>query len=92
QSSPKISREQDTLQGLLKELSTPIKGESAEINDDFVEGSENSISKNLVRLYQKACSAETRVMKANQEEISCWYHYGKGYEERIDDIVKNEKE
>ncbi|CAG8765448.1 18623_t:CDS:1, partial [Dentiscutata erythropus] len=59
QLSPKISCEQDTLQGLLKELSTPIKGESAEINDDFVKGSENSISKNLVRLYQKACSAET---------------------------------
>ncbi|CAG8802032.1 8037_t:CDS:2, partial [Dentiscutata erythropus] len=47
QSSPKIFHEQDTLQGLLKELSTPIKGEFAEINDDFVEGFENSISKNL---------------------------------------------
>ncbi len=36
--------------------------------------------KNLVQLYQKAYCAEIRVMKANQNEIMCWNHYGKGFE------------
>ena len=42
---------------LLHELSTPIKGETTEINDED-EGSEGSISQNLARLFQKAIKAK----------------------------------
>ena len=47
---------------------------------------EASMPKTLARLFQKACRAETRTMKAIQEEILCWYYYGKTYEERVEEI------
>ncbi|CAG8618865.1 1489_t:CDS:2 [Ambispora gerdemannii] len=55
QASPKITREQEKLQGLLHELSTPIKGET---DEDGNESSENSMSQSLARLYQKASLAK----------------------------------
>ncbi|RHZ69772.1 hypothetical protein Glove_278g41 [Diversispora epigaea] len=88
QASPKITREQDKLQGLLQELSTPTKGET---DEDDVEGSEDSISQSLARLYQKASLAEKRVTKANQDEILCWYHYAEGFEKKVKDITDNNK-
>ena len=42
--------------------------------------------KTLARLFPKACRAEARATKAIQEEISCWYYYGKAYEERVEEI------
>ena len=45
----------------------------------------SSLPKTLARLFQKACRAETRATKAIQE-ISCWYYYGKAYEERVEEI------
>ncbi|RIA94554.1 hypothetical protein C1645_817817 [Glomus cerebriforme] len=42
--------------------------------------------KTLARLFQKACRVETHAIRAIQEEISCWYYYGKVYEERVEEI------
>jgi hypothetical protein len=84
--SGNITREHNILQGLLQELSTPVRGESIENNEVAEDDSEASVPKTLARLFQKACRAETRATKAIQEEISCWYYYGKAYEERVDEI------
>jgi hypothetical protein len=80
------TREHNILQGLLQELSTPVRGESIENNEVAEDDSEASMPKTLARLFQKACRAETRATKAIQEEISCWYYYGKAYEERVEGI------
>ena len=80
------NREHNILQGLLQELSTPVRGESIENNEVAEDDSEASKPKTLARLFQKACRAETRATKAIQEEISCWYYYGKAYEERVEEI------
>jgi hypothetical protein len=75
------------LQGLIQELLTPINGEVVEINDnnDAEEEFEGSIP--LTQLFRKACRTETQMINVNQEEISCWYHYGKGYMERVEAIM-----
>lgn len=78
--------EHNILQGLLQELSTPVRGESTENNEVAEDDSEASMPKTLARLFQKACRAETRATKAIQEEISCWYYYGKAYDERVEEI------
>ncbi|CAG8586749.1 1075_t:CDS:2, partial [Ambispora gerdemannii] len=91
QTSSKDTDEGDIVQSLLGELSTPIKGETVEAMIDEDENNKNSAPKNLGVLYQKACRAEMRVMKANQEEVACWYYYGKGFEGRVEDILKNER-
>ncbi|PKK61814.1 hypothetical protein RhiirC2_760298 [Rhizophagus irregularis] len=80
------NREHNILQGLLQELSTPVRGETIENNEVAEDDSEASMPKTLARLFQKACRAETRATKAIQEEISCWYYYGKAYEERVEEI------
>ena len=77
------NREHNILQGLLQELSTPVRGESIENNEVAEDDSEASMPKTLTRLFQKA---KTRATKAIQEEISCWYYYGKAYEERVEEI------
>ncbi|RIA85761.1 hypothetical protein C1645_830312 [Glomus cerebriforme] len=82
------TREHNILQGLLQELSTPVRGESIENNEVAEDDSETSMPKNLARLFQKACRAETRATKSIQEEISCWYYYGKAYEERLEEIKR----
>ncbi|RHZ62038.1 hypothetical protein Glove_344g16 [Diversispora epigaea] len=87
----KDTDERDIVQSLLGELSTPIKGETVEAMIDEDENNKNSAPKNLSILYQKACRAEMRVMKAKQEEITCWYYYGKGFEERVEAILNNER-
>ncbi|CAB4391002.1 unnamed protein product [Rhizophagus irregularis] len=66
------NREHNILQGLLQELSTPVRGETIENNEVAEDDSEASMPKTLARLFQKACRAETRATKAIQEEISCW--------------------
>ncbi|CAG8453837.1 6570_t:CDS:2 [Funneliformis mosseae] len=70
----------------LRQLSTPVRGESIENNEVAEDDSEASMPKTLARLFQKACRAETCATKAIQEEISCWYYYGKVYEERVEEI------
>ncbi|CAG8593412.1 13444_t:CDS:1 [Ambispora gerdemannii] len=84
QSSPKIARDQDKLLGLIRELSTPVKGETGEINTGE---SENS----LARLYQKALKAENRVTQAYQEEIRCWYYYAEEFEKKVMGIRDNDR-
>src|SRR5437868_8143986 len=66
QTSSKDTDERDIVQSLLQELSKPIKGETVEAMIDEEENNKNSAPKNLSILYQKACRAEMRVMKANQ--------------------------
>jgi hypothetical protein len=80
------NREHNILQGLLQELSTPVRGESIENNEVAEDDSEASMPKTLDRLFQKACRAETCATKAIQEEISCWYYYRKAYEERVEGL------
>ncbi len=70
ETSSRTNREQERFQGLLHELSIPIKGKTTETNNED-EGSESSISQNLARLFQKAIKAEKRVTQAYQEEIHC---------------------
>ncbi|PKY24711.1 hypothetical protein RhiirB3_439384 [Rhizophagus irregularis] len=38
-----------------------------------------SISQRLAQLCDKALIAEECTLKANQEEILCWYHYGRNF-------------
>ncbi|CAG8476131.1 9607_t:CDS:2 [Diversispora eburnea] len=85
QTPVKDNDERDIYKSLLEELFTPIKGETVEA---IIDEEENSPPKNL---YQKACCAEMRATKENQEEIICWYYYEKGFEERVEDILKNER-
>ncbi|CAG8611850.1 8994_t:CDS:2, partial [Funneliformis mosseae] len=80
------NHEHNILQGLLQELSTPVRGESIENNEVAEDDSEASMSKTLTRLFQKVYRAETRATKAIQEEISCWYYYEKAYKERVEEI------
>ncbi|CAG8640764.1 8126_t:CDS:2 [Funneliformis mosseae] len=75
QTSPRIIREQEKFQGLLRELFTPAKG--------------TSVFQSLAKLYQKAIRAGLRVAKANQEEILCWYRYAEGCEKRVNGIRAN---
>ncbi|CAG8611791.1 8109_t:CDS:1, partial [Diversispora eburnea] len=83
-SSPPSSHKQNMLQGFIKELFTPINGELVETNDNN-DAEEGSIP--LTRLFRKACRAEKQMINVNHEEISCWYHYGKGYMDRVEDIM-----
>ncbi|CAG8734010.1 13729_t:CDS:1, partial [Funneliformis caledonium] len=48
------NREHNILQGLLQELSTPVRGESIENNEVAEDDSEASMPKTLARLFQKA--------------------------------------
>lgn len=83
-SSPPSSREQNMLQGLIRELFPPINEETVETNGNNDAGEEFQGSIPLTMLFRKACRAETQMINVNQEEISCWYRYGKGYMERVD--------
>ena len=88
-SSPRNTRSQDRFQELLRELSTPVRGEPVEANDEEETG-EDSVPKSLAQLYQKAIKAGLQVTKANQEEISCWYNYAKGCEDRVKAIRESD--
>ncbi|CAG8571245.1 16088_t:CDS:2 [Acaulospora morrowiae] len=46
---------------------------------------------NLAILYRKACDAEKQAIKANQDEILCWYHYVIEFDNQVKDIMKNEQ-
>ncbi|CAG8625273.1 11730_t:CDS:2 [Funneliformis mosseae] len=55
--SSRTNREQERFRGLLHELSTSIKGETTETNNED-EGSGSSILQNLAQLFQKEIKAE----------------------------------
>ncbi|RHZ71200.1 hypothetical protein Glove_261g14 [Diversispora epigaea] len=74
--SPPSSHKQNMLQGFIEELFTSINGKLVETNDNN-DAEEDSIP--LARLFRKPCRAEPQMININHEEISCWYHYGKGY-------------
>ncbi|RGB34394.1 hypothetical protein C1646_815401 [Rhizophagus diaphanus] len=61
----------DRFQELLRELFTPVRREPVKANDE--EKTEED----------SAMKAGLQAMKANQEEISCWYNYAKGCEDRV---------
>ena len=46
---------------------------------------------NLACLYQKACDAEEQTIKANQDEILCWYSYIVEFDNQLKNIMKNDK-
>ena len=89
-----IHQEDGPLQGSLvnKKNSRPccknylcLPREKAE-NVDEEEDADGSVSQSLARLYQKATRAGLRVIKANQDEILCWYKYAEGFENRVREI------
>ncbi|CAI2165099.1 10179_t:CDS:2 [Funneliformis geosporum] len=90
ETSPRTNREQERFRGLLHELSTPIKEETTETNNED-ESSEGSILQNLARLFQKAIKAEKCVTQAYQEEIYCWYYYAEQFEKSVKDVKVNDK-
>ncbi|CAG8716649.1 14606_t:CDS:2, partial [Funneliformis mosseae] len=62
------------------QLFTP--NEKTNGNNDAGKEFEGSIL--LTMLFRKVCHAETQMINVNHEKISCWYHYSKGYMERVD--------
>ncbi|CAG8788754.1 19057_t:CDS:2, partial [Gigaspora rosea] len=46
---------------------------------------------NLATLYRKACDAEKQAIKANQNEILCWYYYIIEFDNQVKTIIKNEQ-
>ncbi|PKY61221.1 hypothetical protein RhiirA4_521531 [Rhizophagus irregularis] len=83
--SPKITRKQEKFQALLQELSISAKGEKAK-NVDKEEDADGSVFQSLAQLYQKATCTRLRIIKANQDEILCWYKYAEGFENRVREI------
>ncbi|CAG8792092.1 14138_t:CDS:1, partial [Gigaspora rosea] len=43
---------------------------------------------NLACLYQKACDAEKQRIRANQDEILCWYHYVIEFDNQVKNVMK----
>ncbi|RGB38561.1 hypothetical protein C1646_665275 [Rhizophagus diaphanus] len=89
------SRKFDTIeafgeQGLIQEISSfTEKNHETKISEtarsrkfDTIEpsgGSMVEISQRLAQLCDKALIAEECALEANQEEILCWYHYGRNF-------------
>ncbi|CAG8779333.1 10744_t:CDS:1, partial [Ambispora leptoticha] len=46
---------------------------------------------NIVRLYEDACNAEDKMIKANQAEILCWCNFIIGLDKSVDKIMIKEK-
>ncbi|CAB4441683.1 unnamed protein product [Rhizophagus irregularis] len=46
---------------------------------------------NLACLYQKACDAEKQRIRANQDEILCWYHYIIEFDNQVKNIMKTNR-
>ncbi|KAF0515320.1 hypothetical protein F8M41_017334 [Gigaspora margarita] len=46
---------------------------------------------NLATLYRKACDTEKQAIKANQDEILCWYYYVIEFDNQVKNIMKNEQ-
>ena len=45
----------------------------------------------LAQLFDKATDAEYDAIHANQEEILCWYYYGKKFITQVNETMKNSK-
>src|SRR3954464_149286 len=46
---------------------------------------------NLTCLYQKACDAKKQRIRANQDEILCWYHYIIEFDNQVKNIMKTNR-
>ncbi|GES83310.1 hypothetical protein GLOIN_2v1779898 [Rhizophagus clarus] len=46
---------------------------------------------NLACLYQKACDAEKQRIRANQDEILCWYHYVIEFDNQVKNVMKTNR-
>ncbi|CAG8679151.1 33898_t:CDS:2, partial [Racocetra persica] len=77
----KVTRNQMVEQGLIQELTEFIIEESIEIKKSFYLNDKKTVTvQSLVHLYQKASLAEKNTIQAKQQEILCWYYYGKDFE------------
>ncbi|RHZ72514.1 hypothetical protein Glove_242g98 [Diversispora epigaea] len=45
----------------------------------------------LAQLFNRATDAEYSAIRANQEEILCWYYYGKEFVTQVNETIKNSK-
>ncbi|CAG8649107.1 2443_t:CDS:2, partial [Paraglomus occultum] len=86
----KVTRNQMVEQGLIQELTEFIIEESIEIKKSFYLNDEKTATvRGLVHLYRKASLAEKNTIQAKQEEILCWYYYGKDFEKMVSEILSN---
>ncbi|RHZ81103.1 hypothetical protein Glove_123g109 [Diversispora epigaea] len=86
----KVTRNQMVEQGLIQELTEFIIVESIEIKKSFYLNDKKTVTvQSLVHLYQKASLAEKNTIQAKQEEILCWYYYGKDFEKMVSEILSN---
>ncbi|CAG8640921.1 10126_t:CDS:2, partial [Diversispora eburnea] len=86
----KVTRNQMVEQGLIQELTEFIIEESIEIKKSFYLNDKKTVTvQSLVHLYQKASLAEKNTIQAKQEEILCWYYYGKDFEKMVSEILSN---
>ncbi|RHZ87124.1 hypothetical protein Glove_40g37 [Diversispora epigaea] len=86
----KVTRNQMVEQGLIQELTEFIIEESIEIKKSFYLNDKKTVTvQSLVHLYQKASLAEKNTIQAKQEEILCWYYYGKDFEKMVREILSN---
>jgi len=86
----KVTRNQMVEQGLIQELTEFIIEESIEIKKSFYLNDKKTVTvQSLVHLYQEASLAEKNTIQAKQEEILCWYYYGKDFEKMVSEILSN---
>ncbi|CAH1769217.1 190_t:CDS:1, partial [Entrophospora sp. SA101] len=92
--SPRITRRQKKIQGLIMELSTPTRA-IVEISSDGEQSLSNTETTNptaldLARLFQKAIQTEKDATRGNQKEILSWYRFGELHENKVRYILANE--
>ncbi|CAG8625674.1 9936_t:CDS:2 [Paraglomus brasilianum] len=101
------SRERKNEQGLIREMilseeekhvtEISLTQNSNQVSENHVSDitilsvSRSKTLLNLATLYRKACDAEKQAIKANQDEILCWYHYVIEFDNQVKDIMKNEQ-
>ncbi|PKK58255.1 hypothetical protein RhiirC2_857875 [Rhizophagus irregularis] len=90
-------------QGLIQEISSSVPKENhvtkisetarfrKSDNSDALVSSLVEISQHLAQLCDKALIAEEHRLGANQEEILCWYHYGRNFVFQLEALCDKNK-
>ncbi|CAG8668825.1 3394_t:CDS:2, partial [Scutellospora calospora] len=102
----KILHERKNEHGLIQEISTSVSYNDASLSiqehnstsSDHVTkisltlGQEKSrILQNISHLYEKACDAEDKSIKANQAEILCWSNFIIAFDKSLNEIMIRDK-
>ncbi|CAG8546918.1 4817_t:CDS:2 [Ambispora gerdemannii] len=62
-----------------------------EFNDEHCHEENSDALNNTARLYEDACNAEDKTIKANQAEILCWCNFIIGLDKSVDESMKKAK-